>query len=209
MGVEHWRPKAEVHDANGAVLRHQYAFLAADWSNLLPSCIDCNREREHEVIYPDNVRRKMVVNKGNRFPVSGTRAKDRPSLANEITLLLNPYVDTPETHLEFLREGVLRPKNASLKAVHSIEVYALNRSGLVNERYERVLLVEKSIHTIRKIAQVLESAADPKAASVVKDLISYEMTALLALGAEGQPYSLLARQLTDEFFGSSDGAPRF
>jgi uncharacterized protein (TIGR02646 family) len=208
MDVEHWRPKAEVHNADGTVLRHQYAFLAADWSNLLPSCIDCNREREHEVIYPNNVRQKMVLGKGNRFPVNGTRATDRPSLATEIVLLLSPYVDTPETHLEFLREGVVRPKNASVKAVHSIEVYALNRSGLVNERYERVLLVEKAIHTIRKLAQVLEGNVEPKAASIVKDLISYEMTALRALRAEGQPYALLARQMTDAFFASADGAPR-
>jgi hypothetical protein len=51
-------------------------------------------------------------------------------------LLLSPYVDTPETHLEFLREGVVRAKNASIKAVNSIEVYALNRSGLVNDTSE-------------------------------------------------------------------------
>lgn len=208
MDVEHWRPKAEVHDANGTVLRHQYAFLAADWSNLLPSCIDCNREREHEVIYPDNQRRKMVLGKGNRFPVDGARATDRLSLANENALLLSPYVDTPETHLEFLREGVVRAKKSSVKAVNSIEVYALNRSGLVNERYERVLLVEKAIHRIRKLGQLLERKIDPKAAGIVKDLISYEMTALRAFRTEGQPYALLARQITDKFFASADGATR-
>jgi len=86
-------------------------------------------------------------------------------------------------------------------------VYALNRSGLVNERYERVLLVEKSIHTIRKLAKALENTADSKVLNIVQDLISYEMTALRALRAEPQPYALLARQLTDQFFASPDGAP--
>jgi hypothetical protein len=144
MDVEHWRPKAEVHEANGTVVRHQYSFLAADWANLLPSCIDCNRERIHEVVFPDQIRRKLTIGKGNRFPVQGTRAADRASLPTESALLLSPYWDTPEDHLEFLREGVVRSKNASAKAGNSIEVYALNRSGLVNERYERVLMVEKS-----------------------------------------------------------------
>jgi uncharacterized protein (TIGR02646 family) len=207
MDVEHWRPKAEVHEANGTVLRHQYAFLAADWTNLLPSCIDCNRERSHEVVFPNSVRKKLVLGKGNRFPVNGSRATDRPSLANEVALLLSPYWDVPEEHLEFLREGVVRPKKRSVKAEHSIEVYALNRSGLVNERYERVLLVEKSIHTIRKLAKALENTADSKVLNIVQDLISYEMTALRALRADPQPYALLARQLTDQFFASPDGAP--
>jgi uncharacterized protein (TIGR02646 family) len=208
MDVEHWRPKSEVHEANGTVLRHQYWFLAADWSNLLPSCIDCNRERIHEVVFPDRTRRELKLGKGNRFPVQGSRAKDRVSLPNEVVLLLNPYTDTPEDHLEFTREGVVRPRNSSPKAENSIEVYALNRSGLVNERYERVLLVEKSIHTIRKLAQVLEGTPDPKASNVIKDLIGYEMTALRMMREEKQPYSLLARQLIDQFFASRDGMPK-
>jgi uncharacterized protein (TIGR02646 family) len=208
MDVEHWRPKSEVHEPYGTVVRHQYSFLAADWSNLLPSCIDCNRERIHDVVFPDRTRRTLKLGKGNRFPVQGARAKDRVSLSNEVVLLLNPYVDTPEDHLEFMREGVVRPRNGSTKAENSIEVYALNRSGLVNERYERVLLVEKSIHTIRKLAQVLEGTPDPKASNVIKDLIGYEMTALRMMREERQPYSLLARQLIDQFFASRDGMPK-
>lgn len=207
MDVEHWRPKAEVHEANGTVVRHQYYFLAADWTNLLPSCIDCNRERAHEVVFPDRTRRRLVLGKGNRFPVQGKRASDRVSLPNETVLLLSPYSDSPEDHFEYVREGVVRPKNASAKGENSIEVYALNRSGLVNERYERVLLVEKSIHTIRKLAQALEGSVDSNVSNIIRDLISYEMTALRALREDKQPYALLARQLIDRFFASSDGLP--
>jgi hypothetical protein len=87
-------------------------------------------------------------------------------------------------------------------------VYALNRSGLVNERYERVLLVEKSLHTIRKLGKVLERNKDPKLTPVIEDLIGYEMTALRALRDHTQPYALLAHQLTDNFFVSADGMPQ-
>ena len=208
MDVEHWRPKTEVHEANGNVLRFQYAFLAADWTNLLPSCIDCNRERTQHVVFPDQTRRQLTLGKGNRFPVQGARAVDRTSLANEVPLLLNPYADNPEDHLEFLREGVVRAKNTCAKADCSIEVYALNRSGLVNERYERVLLVEKSLHTIRQLAKALEKSQDIKAVRILEDLISYEMTALRALRNDNQPYALLARQFTDAFFASTDGMPQ-
>src|SRR5258708_21689799 len=152
MDVEHWRPKSEVHEADGSVLVNQSFFRAADGENLMPSCIDCNRIRTHEVIFPDLSRRRLNLGKGTRFPIAGKRATDRLSLVSEDPLLLSPFTDDPTQHLEFIREGVVRAKSGtkSLKSEHSIEVYALNRVGLVNERYERILLIQKYIHTIRR-----------------------------------------------------------
>ena len=43
VDVEHYRPKSEVKV--GEVKVGGYWWLAAVWSNLLPSCIDCNRAR--------------------------------------------------------------------------------------------------------------------------------------------------------------------
>ncbi len=43
--IEHYRPKGRVKDEEN----HQgYWWLAADWENLLPCCIDCNRERHQD-----------------------------------------------------------------------------------------------------------------------------------------------------------------
>jgi len=53
----------------------------------------------------------------------------------------------------------------------------------------------------------LEGSADAQVSNIIRDLIGYEMTALRALREDKQPYALLARQLTDEFFGSADGFP--
>jgi len=82
-----------------------------------------------------------------------------------------------------------------------------NRVGLVNERYERILLIQKYIHTIRRQARALEKDIPPSVAEILRDLISYEMTALRALRDKRQPSALLSRQLTNEFFASGDGMP--
>ncbi|MEF9674035.1 hypothetical protein QNM99_25505 [Pseudomonas sp. PCH446] len=43
MDVEHYRPKGAVsEDAS----HPGYWWVAMDWDNLLPSCIDCNRKRK-------------------------------------------------------------------------------------------------------------------------------------------------------------------
>src|SRR4051794_32743307 len=43
VDVEHYRPKGEIVTSTGRTLRPGYYWLAAEWGNLLPSCIDCNR----------------------------------------------------------------------------------------------------------------------------------------------------------------------
>jgi uncharacterized protein (TIGR02646 family) len=62
MDVEHFRPKGRVTRwVNGkrkVVLRFGYYWLAAEWTNLLPSCIDCNRQRnQHELVASDDALR--------------------------------------------------------------------------------------------------------------------------------------------------------
>src|SRR5258708_20853351 len=57
-------------------------------------------------------------------------------------MIRRPPRSTLFPYTTLFRSGVVRPKNASAKGENSIEVYALNRSGLVNERYERVQRVD-------------------------------------------------------------------
>ncbi len=115
VDIEHYRPKGAIE---GEPDHPGYWWLAMDWNNLLPSCIDCNRKRKQ--ITPkvtDNLlalvtdeherRRATVMNTGKKdtFPVTGPRAKDysKPAeLTAENALLLNPCIDKPDEHLDFL-----------------------------------------------------------------------------------------------------------
>src|SRR5688500_10656800 len=45
VDVEHFRPKGRIV-VEGKPSKPGYYWLAARWENLLPSCIDCNRERK-------------------------------------------------------------------------------------------------------------------------------------------------------------------
>src|SRR5688500_1280853 len=43
VDVEHYRPKGAFLRPDGSLSNPGYYWLAAEWTNLLPSCIDCNR----------------------------------------------------------------------------------------------------------------------------------------------------------------------
>ena len=71
MDVEHWRPKGEIKfiDENGTKksLKPGYYWLAAEWSNLLPSCIDCNRQRnQYDIVPPSDA--VAITSTGIRTP---------------------------------------------------------------------------------------------------------------------------------------------
>jgi hypothetical protein len=76
--VEHFRPKGAVAKAP----QHPgYWWLAAEWTNLLPSCPACNQRRRHveyqqgmtleEIELAEQTRSKRTFGKGNTFPVRG------------------------------------------------------------------------------------------------------------------------------------------
>lgn len=143
--IDHFRPKGKVTDLNnkpilitgnnGKRIQHPgYYWLAFELSNLLPSCIDCNRPSR------GNSNEKLV-GKWNKFPVKGEYAFKPGDEAKENPLLINPLIDNPENHLEIDVLGVLHPKDE--RGEKSIEVFGLNdRLSLIEERkktYNNVL----------------------------------------------------------------------
>lgn len=117
VDIEHFRPKGEVE---GEPAHRGYWWLAADWENLLPSCIDCNRRRFQPT--PNDMRSltamagtsqtgayvSIKTGKEACFPIEGTRMATEPSerdrarlLAAERALLLNPCVDKAQDHLTY------------------------------------------------------------------------------------------------------------
>jgi hypothetical protein len=88
--VEHYRPKGRVSEDKN---HKGYYWLAYNPTNYLPACQLCNEpaKRDH-------------------FPIDGTRARsEADALDNEKPLLLNPYIDSYEEHLEFLSTAYVPP----------------------------------------------------------------------------------------------------
>lgn len=165
---EHYRPKSAFRDRDGS-LHPGYYWLAADWNNLLPSCIDCNRRRRHED--------SSLSGKASAFPIRGPRAQ-RPGEENrERPLLLHPFRDKPEKHLEFTLDGGVVPKldssgRLSGKGRMSILLYGLSRPILVRFRAQHALRVQRDIEMTYKAAEHLGQNPDnANCAAILRSLL--------------------------------------
>jgi hypothetical protein len=112
VDIEHYRPKAAVAEDE---LHPGYWWLASDWDNLLPSCIDCNRRRGQrtpavfskllkfdEQTRQFNTSKLLNTGKADSFPIAGTRAAaEMMSFDGESALLLDPCRDIPSEHICF------------------------------------------------------------------------------------------------------------
>ena len=206
MDVEHWRPKGLVIRNGTQVMKPGYFWLAAEWANLLPSCIDCNRARDQQ---PPGAKQPRLLGKANQFPIEDEtqRWKSRNEPNREIPLLVNPCDDDPTLHFCFTLEGIVQPKlqatgQPSRKGQESIEVYALNRNELVWDRCEVVKQIEKHKSAIRTLARLLDQSStrlDSADRLTIEDLMSHEMAALRHFRKQSQPFSMMACQLIDEF----------
>lgn len=150
--IEHYRPKKAVKDPQA---NNGYYWLCYEWSNLIPSCHDCNTSG----------------GKGNQFPVKGTRlltpsmlpdgtldlsksVAGQSPLIDEQPYLLHPELDEPDGYL-----GVqLDPKGEGiqLKGIdglnqrgdQTIAICNLNRIDLQMKRLTTLKSFIKEINTV-------------------------------------------------------------
>lgn len=108
--IDHHRPKGKVVGTTST--NNGYYWLAYEWTNLLPSCTDCND----------------IAAKGSKFPVPSIRNEDYPTIAGtsvldvsmltysstynklEKPLLLHPEYCEPKKHFDFDRSGKITGK---------------------------------------------------------------------------------------------------
>jgi uncharacterized protein (TIGR02646 family) len=205
VDVEHFRPKGgvAVADPTTGKMRLQrpgYYWLAAIWENLLPSCIDCNRERTHEFSDEEEPGKS---GKANKFPLAGKRPKlVQGCEQGEKTLLLDPCQDDPDRHLEFTEEGAVRPAlskgRPSRHGKASIEVYGLQRKPLMQVRRDRALMIRAQIERIRFLeGKANQYRDDPD----FWDAFAREIALLKGLLQAEQAYAGMARQLVRRLYG--------
>lgn len=172
--IEHYRPKGNVvvvdPVTNVKTKRPGYYWLAAKWTNLLVACADCNRPRTQ----PDHDGQDRVIGKSSFFPVEDEqlRAASPKGIGRENPLLLNPCVDDPAEHLEFLEDGRVQAVRIagvlSPKGVATIHYCGLARLELLQmrARHRRIVMA-----AIRHTVAALEAGHDPGAD--LDDLIDF------------------------------------
>ena len=174
--VEHYRPKGRIRTKAGVVtitiegrkLAHPgYWWLAYQWKNLLPSCIDCNRRRQHQ--------EEVTAGKADYFEIRGERASTpRDNLDAEHPLLLDPTSDDfdPAVHLQFNADGTLKPMTE--EAVYSCELLGLNlRETLVRERSKAFVQAKAALVTFMNlVAAAAVSPEPPPLLNVIREQIN-------------------------------------
>ena len=131
--IEHYRPKGGVTTEDykpidivvgGETKPHPgYYWLCYDWTNLLPSCEICNRPSERG------------EGKRNKFPVQGTMATSPDDdLKLEQPLIINPMFEDPSDHLFVTPNGIMHPKNGSVRGAATIRILGLNLRDLPGRR---------------------------------------------------------------------------
>ncbi len=208
--VEHYRPKAAYLD-RGKQHKPGYWWLAMEWSNLLPSCADCNRARAQEIV---GVERRMAAGKANQFPLGTGSVRGTPTkgVTREKALLLDPTVDDPAEHLEFLPDGGVRPTEVGGKddarGRATIDVVALQRRDLVDARAAAALATRAAItHVVETLDDIARFESMPGLSKKQRDALLADFRARLArnlreLEAKANPetpYSAVAEAMIADF----------
>ncbi|MBA2460752.1 MAG: AAA family ATPase [Actinobacteria bacterium] len=179
--VDHFRPPAEALALDGRLDRDHYWWLAYEWENLYAACSGCTRM------------------KSSRFPVSGQRAGRGDDLAPEGPQLLDPCADAPETHLAFLEDGHVVPKDERGRV--TIEVLGLNRTELVQRRARAATAVRAAwiAEDFEELASIAQDDARPFAALCREIAAELEPTVMAEAGPSGRVPAKAKRALKRQF----------
>lgn len=202
--VEHYRPKGGI---DGVPTHPGYWWLAHQWENLLPTCIDCNRSKRQHVVTADMTeeqvrsllaqRPRNSLGKKNQFAVLGARAIDGTCDLNvEEPLLLDPSVDDPTDELEWIFDielPLVRAKDDSPRGAYTILTCALNRAELVLARIPPL----RPMRALR--TQVMEQLDKWSGDPAGLDAILAITDVMLDFAHPDHPYSAMAAAFIQEF----------
>ncbi len=191
--VEHFRPKNEIDPGDGSdAMKPGYWWLAGVWSNLLVSCADCNRQRNHEV---PGAHGPEKIGKGTLFPIAPgvhhARTEGGEPVEEPGRLLLHPVLDEPMDHLTFGDDALIHPVDVGgqldPRGEASIRVYALQRGELVKRRL--VVLnsmkekIEQLVRQIKIHNDVIGTPSEPTSIEQIRSLRG-SIAGLLAPGMQ-------------------------
>lgn len=209
--VEHFRPKGEIEEAIPNKIPGYY-WLAADWSNLLLSCRNCNQKLKHQIF---GMTQKQTMGKMNQFPlingfkhIQTHRTYSRKIASEEKNrLLINPCIENPEKYFKYDSMGVIKAKNTAGKdfemAERSIAVYALQRMPLVQAR-EKVHIeisaqMQRVLEAVNNLNESMNNPSRAKFRVVFDKILKRELIKLKQFTKDEEEYAGMARELVNDF----------
>jgi hypothetical protein len=190
--VEHFRPKGRV--IGNQPLANGYYWLCYEWTNLLPSCHECN----------------SIEAKGDKFPIRGIRKTSFPVTGNppafdsaqnlydsnyltdEDPYYINPeYCDDFWSHFDFERSGkIVGVSDYGIRTIADLKLDDEDRNGWRREVYE--LYYNKLLRLIRRFKRTLNPISEEIFEEELDDIISD-----LVFDSENEtlPYTLFRKSL--------------
>jgi uncharacterized protein (TIGR02646 family) len=218
--VEHYRPKGRVRECPD---HPGYWWLAMKWTNLVPSCTDCNSNRGQTTATADMtmgdiaalLRQPPQITSGKQdaFPTANDIwVQDEGDVASEKPLLLDPTTDDPDDYLRWRSDiavSVVLPMihngKEDSRAVASIRVYGLNRLSLVQERTELLNEMKLKRQYILEYIEEAEAASDPDVARRFTQRALRGVEEIKQLCLPGKKYSALAKAFVSELVRELEG----
>ncbi|KTS76595.1 hypothetical protein NS274_15555 [Pseudomonas oryzihabitans] len=224
VDVEHYRPKGAVE---GEPSHPGYWWLGMEWTNLLPSCIDCNRRRKQRApLGTSNLSllyKATQSGKKDSFPIKGRRAREEGHhLDAEEAFLLDPTRDDPSEHLVYWlgndkagglvlprRVDIAVPMDFRLAAVGEPSDVAANagtddlsvRGAVSIQVYglNRLRLVQERARLLQRL-RFLESMS-VELGNIVQDLEAARLQAIPAVTKAIRSLKLLQGKILSEMTG--------
>ncbi|MFP5495016.1 MAG: HNH endonuclease [Gammaproteobacteria bacterium] len=198
VDIEHYRPKGAVADD---VAHGGYWWIAMQWENLLPSCIDCNRKRGQVLADASNslvvlagtaAIRTRQAGKKDSFPLADTGVRataETTNFSRELPLLINPCEDDPATYLAHsidpqLPTGlIVAVGNAQqqARANSSIYVYGLNRLKLFQDRNRVLRKLQFLGDLVTELAESITALEEPATQRILEGTPAAGVTTRLRL----------------------------
>ena len=189
--IEHYRPKNRVIKSPN---HGGYFWLCYEWSNLLPTCHECNKiggGKADQFPILNEAQRATFTNcfPDNQLDFTKLLA-NQPPLIDEAPYLLHPEIDDPREYLSF--EIDAKKRGIALKGIdavtkrgeETIRICHLNRVELLRKRQETVL--KPVIDTIRRAFGRLSKG------TITSHMFIEELTGIiddLALDSQNPTYS--------------------
>jgi len=209
--IDHFRPKKDYH------------WLAADWENLLFACPFCNQTHTHKITKDGKIEEvvqgkldqfplldkayQLTIHQGNIFLTDVKAYKEVFDREERLRLLIKPCTDENiEAYFKY-DDGIILVGDgldpvARRKAETSIEVYALQRLGLVQAREAKVIQIKAQIKRVEIAIAELDkyfNSSEIKR-TYYEGLLRKEMQILKRFQEPDQEYAGLARYIIREYF---------
>lgn len=186
ISLDRFRPKAGAVGLDGDFSTEHYWWLAYEWPNIYPCCLKCNKF------------------KGAKFPVEGRRCRTDATadeIASEKRLLLDPFADEPDEHLQFLENGSVAPRSSMGDVtIHTLE---LNRADLVASRLRVATEVGRLIARPRRPQPLEGTPFEWLDRAARREPLPANAPPLQRALDAGQPHAAVARAVLRMWIGPS------